>query len=64
VSALQRPLRIGTRGSTLALWQANEVARRLLALGEASEVVVIRTSGDRLSEAALSEAGGKRLFVK
>jgi hydroxymethylbilane synthase len=64
VSAVGRPLRIGTRGSTLALWQANEVARRLQALGEASEVVVIRTSGDRLSEVALAEVGGKRLFVK
>jgi hydroxymethylbilane synthase len=69
VSALARPLRIGTRGSTLALWQANEVARRLLALGEASEIVVIRTSGDRRSEAALSDTlpvdgAGKRLFVK
>jgi hydroxymethylbilane synthase len=62
--ALGRPLRIGTRGSTLALWQANEVARRLHGLDEATEIVVIRTSGDRLSEAALSEAGGKRLFVK
>jgi hydroxymethylbilane synthase len=64
VSALARPLRIGTRGSVLALWQAREVARRLEAGGEASEIVVIRTSGDRLSEAALAEAGGKRLFVK
>jgi hydroxymethylbilane synthase len=62
--ALGRPLRIGTRGSTLALWQAREVARRLEAAGEASEIVVIRTSGDRLSEVALAEAGGKRLFVK
>jgi hydroxymethylbilane synthase len=64
VSALGRPLKIGTRGSTLALWQAREVARRLEAAGEASEIVVIRTSGDRLSDAVLSEAGGKRLFVK
>jgi hydroxymethylbilane synthase len=69
VSALGRPLRIGTRGSTLALWQANEVARRLTALGEASEVVIIRTSGDRRSEAALAdtlpvEGAVKRLFVK
>jgi hydroxymethylbilane synthase len=64
VSALDRPLKIGTRGSTLALWQAREVARRLEAAGEASEIVVIKTSGDRLSEAVLSEAGGKRLFVK
>lgn len=67
--ALDRPLRIGTRGSTLALWQANEVARRLAAIGEASEVVVIRTSGDRLSEVALAdtlpvEGAVKRLFVK
>jgi len=67
--ALGRPLRIGTRGSTLALWQANEVARRLEAIGEPSEVVVIRTSGDRASEAAPTSAlpadvAGKRLFVK
>jgi hydroxymethylbilane synthase len=48
----------------LALWQAREVARRLEAAGEASEIVVIRTSGDRLSEAVLADAGGKRLFVK
>lgn len=61
---LGRPLRIGTRGSALALWQAREVARRLEAAGDASEIVVIRTSGDRLSEAVLAEAGGKRLFVK
>jgi hydroxymethylbilane synthase len=61
---LGRPLRIGTRGSALALWQAREVARRLEAAGQAGEIVVIRTSGDRLSEAVLAEAGGKRLFVK
>ena len=64
MSALGRPLRIGTRGSVLALWQAREVARRLEAAGEASEIAVIRTSGDRLSEVALAAAGGKRLFVK
>jgi hydroxymethylbilane synthase len=64
VSALGRPLRIGTRGSVLALWQAREVARRLEAAGEASEIAVIKTSGDRLSEVALASAGGKRLFVK
>jgi hydroxymethylbilane synthase len=65
VSAAGRPLRIGTRGSALALWQAREVARRLEAGGaSATEIVVIRTSGDRLGEAPLSDAGGKRLFVK
>jgi len=57
-------LRIGTRGSALALYQANTVAGRLRQAGVAVDVVVIRTSGDRLAEAALSEIGGKRVFVK
>jgi hydroxymethylbilane synthase len=57
--------RIGTRGSPLALYQANAVAELLRTrLGIASEIVVIKTSGDRLGEAPLSEVGGKRLFVK
>ncbi len=58
-------LRLGTRGSQLALWQARTVAARVHdATGATCEIVVIRTSGDRLAEAPLSEAGGKRLFVK
>ena len=58
-------LRIGTRGSELALYQARAVAARLAAqTGIATEIAVIRTSGDRLAEAPLSEIGGKRLFVK
>jgi hydroxymethylbilane synthase len=58
-------LRIGTRGSQLALWQANAVAARILASGGPScRLVVIKTSGDRLQDAPLSEVGGKRLFVK
>ncbi len=57
--------RIGTRGSALALWQANTVKARLEAIGVAPcEIVVIRTAGDRLQEAPLSDVGGKRLFVK
>ncbi len=57
--------RIGTRGSALALWQANTVKARLEALGLPScEIVVIRTDGDRLQDAPLSDIGGKRLFVK
>lgn len=58
------PLRIGTRGSQLALWQARSVATRLEAAGAAGDLVIIRTSGDRLQEAPLSDLGGKRLFVK
>jgi len=58
-------LRLGTRGSQLALWQARAVASRIAERGgPACEIVVIRTTGDRLQEAPLSEAGGKRLFVK
>src|SRR5712692_10205807 len=58
-------LRLGTRGSQLALWQATAVAARLQETGGPScHIVVIKTSGDRLQEAPLSEVGGKRLFVK
>jgi hydroxymethylbilane synthase len=62
---VSRELRIGTRGSQLALWQATTVKGRIeQAGGPACRIVVIKTSGDRLQEAPLSEVGGKRLFVK
>jgi hydroxymethylbilane synthase len=58
-------LRLGTRGSQLALWQARTVAARVEAAGgPPCDIVTIKTSGDRLSEANLSAVGGKRLFVK
>src|SRR5213595_989682 len=58
-------LHLGTRGSQLALYQAHTVARLLAeAGGPECEIVIIKTSGDRLQEAPLSEVGGKRLFVK
>ena len=57
-------LKIGTRGSALALWQARTVAALVEAAGERVELVVIRTGGDRLQERPLSETGDKRLFVK
>jgi hydroxymethylbilane synthase len=60
-----REIRIGTRGSQLALWQANTVAARIVEQGgPPCRIVVIRTSGDRLQDAPLSTVGGKRLFVK
>ena len=58
------PLKLGTRGSQLALWQARAVAARLEQLGHAVEIAIVKTGGDRLQDAPLSEAGGKRLFVK
>jgi hydroxymethylbilane synthase len=65
----QGSLRIGTRGSPLALLQANEVESRLLAahpdLDSARiEIVVIRTSGDRIRDKPLRDFGGKGLFTK
>ncbi len=58
-------IRLGTRGSQLALYQAHEVQRRIAAAGGPEcEIRIIKTSGDRLQDAPLSEIGGKRLFVK
>ena len=58
-------LRLGTRGSQLALWQARTIATMIRDVGGPEcEIVIIKTSGDRLQDAPLSEAGGKRLFVK
>src|SRR4029077_14311621 len=58
-------LRLGTRGSQLALLQAHAVATRITGSGgPPCRIVTIKTSGDRLQETTLSEAGGKRLFVK
>jgi len=58
-------LRLGSRGSHLALFQARLVAERIQAAGgPPCEIAIIKTSGDRLQELPLSEIGGKRLFVK
>jgi len=62
------PLRIGTRGSPLALAQAHETRDRLMAahgLPQAAfEVVVIKTTGDRVTDRPLGEIGGKGLFTR
>lgn len=57
-------MKLGTRGSQLALWQARAVASRLEAMGHRVAVVIVKTIGDRLQDVPLSNAGGKRLFVK
>ena len=59
-----KPIKIGTRGSALALWQAKTVAALIQKTGVHTEIVVIKTGGDRLQDAPLSNAGGKGLFVK
>ncbi|MEM8570626.1 MAG: hydroxymethylbilane synthase [Pseudomonadota bacterium] len=64
----ENPLRIGTRGSPLALAQAHETRNRLVAAHalepDAFRVVVIKTTGDRVQDRPLSEIGGKGLFTK
>ena len=66
--ALDRPWRIGTRGSQLALAQVAELRRRLMTAHgmpmHLLEVVVIKTSGDRIQDRPLGEVGGKGLFTK
>jgi hydroxymethylbilane synthase len=57
-------VRLGTRGSRLALIQCEQVAAGLRAHGARAEIAVIRTSGDRLAQVALADFGGKALFVK
>src|SRR5258707_6170986 len=58
-------LRLGTGGSQLARWQATTVAARVAAAGgPPCHIVVIKTSGDQLQNAPISDVGGKRLFVK
>jgi hydroxymethylbilane synthase len=65
-----RLLRIGTRGSAMALYQANLVRDRLVAAHPdladpgSVEIVVIRTTGDRVQDRLLAEIGGKGLFTK
>jgi len=61
-----RSLVIGTRGSPLALWQANHVAERLRAAfpGLAVRLEPIKTTGDKILDVPLAKVGGKALFVK
>src|SRR5580704_2846571 len=59
-----KPLRLGTRGSKLALVQAGMVRDRLIETGAACEIAVLKTSGDRIQDRPLADAGGKGLFTK
>jgi hydroxymethylbilane synthase len=60
-----RHLRIGTRGSLLAKWQAESVRKQLFAAtGVETEIVIIKTSGDKMQHAPLTQIGGKGIFIK
>jgi hydroxymethylbilane synthase len=56
-------IRIGTRGSQLALAQARSIAEFLTGAGEQVEIVTVRTEGDRRQDVQLATIGGKGLFV-
>ena len=56
-SVTTHTIRIGSRGSQLALWQANHVADRLRGNGHTVEIEVIRTVGDRMQEAGIHGTG-------
>jgi hydroxymethylbilane synthase len=59
-----RTLRIGSRGSQLALWQANYVSGLLRALGHPVEIEIIHTTGDKITDVALAKVGTKGMFTK
>ena len=60
-----RHLRIGTRGSLLAKWQAESVRKQLFqATGVEAEIVIIKTAGDKMQQAPLTQIGGKGIFIK
>jgi hydroxymethylbilane synthase len=57
-------INIGSRGSQLALWQAHWIQARLQELGHESRVEIIKTTGDKITDVALSQVGSKGLFTK
>jgi hydroxymethylbilane synthase len=60
-----RNLRIGTRGSLLAKWQAEFIRKQLFAAtGMEPEILIIKTAGDKMPQAAVTQIGGKGIFIK
>jgi hydroxymethylbilane synthase len=57
-------IRIGSRGSQLALWQANHIAEALRVLGHEVSIEIIRTTGDRMQNIAFASVGAKGMFTR
>jgi hydroxymethylbilane synthase len=57
-------LRIGSRGSQLALWQANHIKALLEVRGNTVEIEIIKTTGDKITDVALAQVGTKGMFTK
>jgi hydroxymethylbilane synthase len=65
--SLRTPIRIGSRGSQLALWQANHILEALRSAGHHAEIEIIRTTGDRMQQPGFvppSNLDGKGIFIK
>ena len=61
---MDKTVRIGTRGSKLALWQAEHVSACLKAKGLEPEIVIIDTTGDKILDQSLSKIGSKGSFTE
>ena len=61
---LMARLRIGSRGSQLALWQANHIRDLLRERGHEVEIEIIKTTGDKITDVALAKVGTKGMFTK
>jgi hydroxymethylbilane synthase len=64
---LRNPIRIGSRGSQLALWQANHILEALRSAGHPAEIEIIRTTGDRMQQTGFvppANLDGKGIFIK
>ena len=60
-----KPIRIGTRGSLLAKWQAEFVRKRIFqTTGVEPEIVIVKTTGDNMQQTPFSQIGGKGVFIK
>ena len=57
-------LRVGSRGSQLALWQANHISALLRGRGHEVEIEIIKTTGDKITDVALAKVGTKGMFTK
>ena len=61
---MEKKIRIGTRGSKLALWQANHTSNLLADLGVETELIIIKTKGDKLQHLSFDKIEGKGFFTK
>jgi hydroxymethylbilane synthase len=60
-----KPLRIGSRGSILARWQAEFIRKQLFQVtGVEAKIIIIKTSGDKMQQSPLTQIGGKGIFIK